>query len=84
MAWRAADSLSLRQFLDVALHEGPPDHSTVSRTRRRIDVETHRAVFTWVLHRLANAGLLKGKTVGIDATRRGVAEHRAPGHGRGL
>ena len=46
MAWRAADSLSLRQFLDVALHEGPPDHSTVSRTRRRIDIETHEAVFT--------------------------------------
>ena len=47
MAWRAADSLSVRQFLDVALHEAPPDHSTVSRTRRRIDVETHLAVFTW-------------------------------------
>ena len=68
MAWRAADSLSLRQFLDVALHEGPPDHSTVSRTRRRIDIETHEAVFTWVLQRVADAGLLKGKTVGIDAT----------------
>ena len=47
MAWRAADSLSLRQFLDIALHEAPADHSTVSRTRRRIDVETHEAVFTW-------------------------------------
>ena len=68
MAWRAADSLSLRQFLDIALHEGPPDHSTVSRTRRRIDIETHEAVFTWVLQRVADAGLLKGKTVGIDAT----------------
>ena len=55
-------------ILDVALHEAPPDHSTVSRTRRRIDVETHQAVFTWVLQRLADAGLLKGKTVGIDAT----------------
>ena len=68
MAWRAADSLSLRQFLDLALQEAPPDHSTVSRTRRRIDVETHEAVFTWVLQRVADAGLLKGKTVGIDAT----------------
>ena len=68
MAWRAADSLSLRQFLDIALHEGPPDHSTVSRTRRRIDIETHEAVFTWVLQRVADAGLLKGKRVGIDAT----------------
>ena len=68
IAWRVADSLSLRQFLDVALHEAPPDHSTVSRTRRRIDVETHLAVFTWVLQRLADAGLVGGKTVGIDAT----------------
>ena len=68
IAWRAADSLSLRQFLDVSLDAAPPDHSTVSRTRRRIDVETHLAVFTWVLQRLADAGLVGGKTVGIDVT----------------
>ena len=68
IAWRAADSLSLRQFLDVSLDAAPPDHSTVSRTRRRIAVETHLAVFTWVLQRLADAGLVGGKTVGIDAT----------------
>ena len=68
IAWRAADSLSLREFLDVALDENPPDHSTVSRTRRRIDLETHQAVFTWVLQRLTDAGLVKGKTIGIDAT----------------
>ena len=48
--------------------ESAPDHSTLSRTRRRIDVETHVAVFTWVLERLAEAGLVKGKTVGVDAT----------------
>ena len=41
---------------------------TVSRTRRRIDLETHEAVFTWVLQRLADAGLVRGTTVGIDAT----------------
>ncbi len=68
MAWRAADSLSVRQFLDVALHEAATDYSTVSRTRRRIHVETHLAVFTWVLQRLADAGLVTGATVGIDAT----------------
>jgi hypothetical protein len=45
-----------------------PDHSTVSRTRRLIDLETHQAVFTWVLQRLADAGLVKGKTIGVDAT----------------
>ena len=60
--------MSLRQFLDIALHEAAPDHSTVSRTRRRIDLETHQAVFTWVLQHLADAGLVRGQTVGIDAT----------------
>jgi transposase len=68
MAWRAADSLALRRFLGVGLDEMPPDHSTISRTRRLIDVETHQAVFRWVLELLAEKGLLKGKTVGIDAT----------------
>jgi transposase len=64
----AADSLALREFLTLALTEAPPDHSTISRTRRLIDLETHQAVFTWVLQRVAEAGLLKGKTIGIDAT----------------
>src|SRR6058998_2240882 len=48
IAWRAADSLALRDFLGLDLHDVPPDHSTISRTRRLIVVETHRAVFTWV------------------------------------
>jgi transposase len=68
IAWRTADSLALRDFLGLALTEAPPDHSTVSRTRRLIDLETHQAVFTWVLQRIGEAGLLKGKTIGIDAT----------------
>jgi transposase len=69
IAWRAADSFALREFLGLVLPETPPDHSTISRTRRLIDLETHEAVFTWMLHRLADAGLLKGKTVRIDARR---------------
>src|SRR5260370_18354689 len=68
IAWRAADSLGLRSFLGVGLNEMPPDHSTISRTRRLIDVETHRAVFGWVLELLAGKDLLKGKTIGIDGT----------------
>ncbi len=68
IAWRAADSLGLRQFLRIGLDEDAPDHSTISRTRRLIDVETHRKVFLWVLGVLADRGLLKGKTVGVDAT----------------
>src|SRR5207247_1652478 len=42
IAWRAADSLAVRTFLRLGLEEGTPDHSTISRTRRLIDVETHR------------------------------------------
>ena len=68
IAWRATDSLAVRSFLRLALHDAPPDHSTISRTRRLIDLETHRAVFTWVQQRLVEGGLLKGKTVAIDAT----------------
>jgi len=68
IAWRAADSLALRDFIGVSLEDAPSDHSTISRTRRLIDLETHRAVFTWVLQCLSMAGLVKGKTVGIDAT----------------
>ena len=68
IAWRTADSLALRDFLGLDLTDAPPDHSTVSRTRRLMDLETHQAVFTWVLQRIADSGLLKGKTIGIDAT----------------
>ncbi len=68
IAWRATDSLALRDFVRLPVNEAPPDHSTISRTRRLIDLETHRAVFTWVQQRLVEAGLLQGKTVAIDAT----------------
>ncbi len=68
IAWRAADSFALRDFLGVGLHQAPPDHSTISRPRRLIALETHRAIFTWVLQCLSSAGLVKGKTISIDAT----------------
>ena len=68
IAWRATDSLTVRSFLGLALDEAPPDHSTISRTRRLIDIEAHRVVFTWVQQRLVESGLLTGKTVAIDAT----------------
>src|SRR5437868_5240531 len=68
IAWRLADSLALRRFVGIALDEYTPDHSTISRTRRLIDLDTHREVFTWILKQLAEAGLVNGKTIGIDAT----------------
>ena len=68
IAWRASDSLGLREFLGLKVSESPSDHSTISRTRRLIDVATHEAVFDWVLERIGASGLLRGKTIGIDAT----------------
>jgi transposase len=64
---RAADSLAC-DFLALALTEAPPDHSTISRTRRLIAVEARRAVFRWVVQCLRRVGLIKGKTIGLDAT----------------
>src|SRR6059058_2495663 len=68
IAWRAADSLSLRCFLGYALDEATPDHSTISRTRRLFWLETHKAVFRWVVRLLVKDGLISGQTVSIDGT----------------
>ena len=68
IAWRTADSLSLRKFLGYALDEATPDHSTISRTRRLYWLETHKAIFRWVLKILNAEGLVSGRTVSIDAT----------------
>ena len=68
IAWRCADSISLREFLGYGLTNNPPDHSSVSRTRRRLSVEAHAAVFGWVLERLHASGLVSGRTLGVDAT----------------
>ena len=68
IAWRCADSLTLRQFLGYDLKDATPDHSSLCRIRQRLDLETHGEVFTWVLKVLGEKGLLKGKTLGVDAT----------------
>ena len=68
IAWRVADSLAVRSFLGLELNERGPDHSTISRTRRLIGIETHNEIFTWVLERLAKVGLLSGKTLAVDGT----------------
>ncbi|MCY4158405.1 MAG: transposase [Bacteroidetes bacterium] len=68
IAWRCSDSISLRTFLGYTVTEPAPDHSTLSKTRKRLSVEVHMKVFVWVLSRLKEAGLLRGKTLGIDST----------------
>jgi len=68
IAWRVADSWSLREFVGCSVTEPTPDHSTVSRTRRLLPVETHKAVFRWFVRVRGDEGLLPGQTIAIDAT----------------
>ena len=68
IAWRVADSLSLRRFIGYAIDEQTPDHVTISRTRRLLTEEKHQRIFHWVLEALARTGLIKGKTIGVDST----------------
>jgi len=68
LEWRCADSLSLREFLRLGLPEPVPDHSWLSRTRSRLPLEVHAAVFAWVLQRLAEHGLIQGDRIGVDAS----------------
>jgi transposase len=68
LEWRCADSLSLREFLRLGTTEPVPDHSWLSRTRARLPLEVHEAVFAWVLQRLAEHGLIRGDRIGVDAS----------------
>ncbi|MGH7199833.1 MAG: transposase, partial [Planctomycetaceae bacterium] len=68
IAWRCADSLSLRQFLFLELHETAPDHSSLTRVRNRLPLEVHERVFQFVLSLAERHKLLRGKTVAVDST----------------
>lgn len=68
IAWRCSDSLSLRQFLGIPLHEGTPDHSTLTNTRKRLPQEVFEEVFQFVLGIADAKKLIAGKTVGVDST----------------
>jgi transposase len=68
LEWRFADSLSLRQFLRIPVTKRVPDHSTLSRMRKRLPLEVHQEVFALILGVVEAKGLLKGKVVGVDST----------------
>src|SRR5581483_616310 len=68
IAWRCADSLSLRQFLGVPMGEQTPDHSTLTNTRKRLPQEVFTQVFQFVLNIAVVKDLVAGKTVGVDST----------------
>ena len=91
LEWRCSDSLSLREFLRLESRDRVPDHSWLSRTRARLPHEVHTAIFDWVLALIAEAGLVKGERIGVDAStmeanaalrnivRRDTGEGRVPG-----
>jgi transposase len=68
IAWRCADSLSLRQFLGIPLGKNTPDHSTLTNTRKRLPQEVFEEVFQFVLRMAVAKDLVSGKTVGVDST----------------
>jgi transposase len=68
IAWRCADSLSLRAFLGVPLNEATPDHSSLSKIRDRLPLAIHEQVFAFVLRLADEQRLISGKTVGVDST----------------
>ena len=68
IAWRCADSLALRSFLGVGLTEATPVHASMTIIRQRLPELVFDKVFRFVLGLLAKHGLLRGKTLGIDAT----------------
>ena len=68
IAWRCADSLSLRDFLGIPLGEDSPDHSSLSVIRNRLPLQVHREVFVWFLRLAPEKKLVKGKTVAVDST----------------
>jgi len=68
IAWRCSDSLSLRMFLGIPLHEDTPDHSSLSYIRNRLSLAVHEQVFIKVLTIAQEKKLLKGQTVAVDST----------------
>ena len=68
IAWKCADSLSVREFLGVPIAEDSPDHSSMSRIRQRLPLEVHVQGFLMVLEIAREKRLLRGKTLAVDST----------------
>src|SRR5437899_3322606 len=68
IAWRCSDSLALREFLGLGLEDRTPDHSSLTIIRQRLPLEVHEEVFARILKILVEKGLVRGKTLAVDAT----------------
>jgi transposase len=66
----AATDVSIRRFLGFGLTERLPDHSTFShaQTKRFADSSVFEQLFTAVLRRCTEAGLVGGQRLVVDAT----------------
>jgi len=68
IAWRCADSLSLKQFLGFGPTDATPDHSSLTRIRQRLPPEVFQEIFLFVLKLVEQHKLISATTVGVDAT----------------
>ena len=68
IAWKCSDSLSVREFLGLQVSEAAPDHSSLTRIRKRLPLEVHAQAFTIMLEIARAKGVLKGKTIAVDST----------------
>jgi len=68
IAWRCADSLGLRTFLGITITEDTPVHASMTIIRQRLPEPVFDKGFGFVLSLLEKQGLLRGKSVAIDAT----------------
>lgn len=68
IAWRCADSRSLQEFLGIQATDRTPDHSSLTVIRKRLPMEVHEEVFAFVVKVASEKGILKGKTLAVDAT----------------
>lgn len=65
---RCEDSIMLRRFLGYDLTENTPNHTTLSKIRKRLPSEVFDGAFDLVLRIVRDAGLMKGQELGNDAS----------------
>ena len=68
ICWRCRDSLSVREFVGLGITDSAPDHSSMTRIRQRLPLETHHAVFEHLQKLLAKHKLFSGKFLGVDSS----------------
>jgi transposase len=68
-----ADRLSLRWYLGYDLSERLPDHSSLTRIRERYGLDIFRRFFAVIVEQCLSAGLVWGRELYVDATKRRIS-----------